>query len=191
MSAVENNQITYLLNEWEKGDKEALNRLIPLVYEEMRIIAKRHMSGQSSGHTFQTSDLIHEAYIKLAGQDEAKWKTRTHFFSVAATAMRHILIDHARSKKSLKRGGSRFKVEFIENANFSEKNLSNLLALDATLDKLAEYDERKSKIVELKFFGGLTVDEIAEVIGVSSETVQRDWSYSRAWLLRELMEKKV
>lgn len=191
MKAAENTQITQLLDEWKQGSEKMLDRLIPLIYEEMRVIARRHMRGQPAGHTFQTTDLIQEAYIKISGQDEAKWRNRTHFFSVAAQAMRHILIDHARSKKSLKRGGERNRITFDENAHFSEKNLSNMLDLDDALNRLAELDERKSRVVELKFFGGLKVKEIAEVLKVSPETVQRDWSYSRVWLLRELSKGKL
>jgi RNA polymerase sigma-70 factor, ECF subfamily len=179
-------QITQLLVEWGGGSQTALENLIPLVYDELRRMAKRYMRGQSAGHTFQTTELIHEAYLKLAKQDEPSWQNRAHFFGVAAQAMRHILVDYARSKQSQKRGGWQEKVTLDETAIVSSKQSGEMLALDEALNRLTTLDERKSKVVELKYFGGLTNEEIAEVLKTSPETVKRDWKFARTWLLREL-----
>lgn len=147
------------------------------------------MRQQPSGHSFQTTELIHEAYLKIANQDGHNWQNRAHFFSVAAQVMRHILVDYARSKQSKKRGGSQERVSFSEGLNFSSENSDEIVALDEALNELAELDERKSKVVELKFFGGLSTEEVAEVLKISPETVKRDWRFSRNWLLRELINK--
>ena len=179
-------QITHLLVDWSKGDEFALEQLMPLVYEELRRMARRYMRRQPSGHTFQTTELIHEAYLKLAKQEEPNWQNRAHFFGVAAQAMRHILVDYARSKNSKKRGGLAEKITLADNLIASENRSEEIVALDDALKQLAVLDERKSRVVEMKFFGGLNIEEIAEVLKTSPETVKRDWRFARTWLLREL-----
>ncbi len=180
------NQITALLIDWSKGDQTALEQLIPLVYDELRLMAHRYMRRQHSGHTFQTTELIHEAYLKLAKHDEPNWRNRAHFFGVASKAMRHILVDYARSKQTQKRGGWQERVTLSEAPQIPGDQAKEIIALDDALNALAALDERKSRIVELKYFGGITNDEIAEVLAVSTETVKRDWRFARTWLLREL-----
>ncbi|CAN5871372.1 sigma-70 family RNA polymerase sigma factor [soil metagenome] len=179
-------QITLLLTNWSKGDEFALEQLMPLVYDELRQMAARYMSRQPSGHTFQTTELIHEAYLKLADGKEQNWQNRAHFFGVAAKAMRHILVDYARSKHSQKRGGWQERVTFTEGDLVSDGRSEEIVALDDALNQLAVLDERKSRVVEMKFFAGLTSEEIAEVLKISPETVKRDWRFARTWLLREL-----
>lgn len=181
-------QITALLIDWSEGDQAALEQLMPLVYDELRQMARRYISKQPSGHTFQATDLIHEAYLKLAKHDEHSWRNRAHFFGVASKAMRHILVDYARAKQTEKRGGSPDAAALIEPVASSDAK--EVIALDDALNTLAKLDERKSRIVELKYFGGITNDEIAEVLGVSTETVKRDWRFARTWLLRELSSPK-
>lgn len=179
-------QITALLIDWSKGDQVALEQLMPLVYDELRKMARRYMRKQPAGHTFQATDLIHEAYIKLSNQNDPGWQNRSHFFAVASKVMRHILVDYARSKQSQKRGGLQEKVTLSDENAVSGSQAVEILALDDALKALAKLDERKSRIVELKYFAGITNDEIAEVLHVSTETVKRDWRFARTWLLREL-----
>lgn len=186
MLNVGSEQITQLLVDWSKGDEFALEQLMPLVYEELRRMARRYMRRQSSGHTFQTTELIHEAYLKLAKQEEPNWQNRAHFFGAAAQAMRHILVDYARSKNSRKRGGLAEKITLADNLVAAENRSEEIVALDNALKQLAVLDERKSRVVEMKFFGGLNIEEIAEVLKLSPETVKRDWRFARTWLLREL-----
>jgi len=186
MLNVNSHQITLLLVDWSKGDEVALEQLMPLVYDELRRMARRYMRRQPSGHTFQTTELIHEAYLKIAQQDKQNWQTRAHFFGVAAKAMRHILVDYARSKSSGKRGGLAQKVTLEENLIASAEHPEEIVLLDNALKQLAVLDERKSRVVEMKFFAGLNIEEIAEVLKISPETVKRDWRFSRNWLLREL-----
>ena len=183
-------QITLLLTDWSKGDEFALEQLMPLVYDELRQMAARYMRRQPSGHTFQTTELIHEAYLKLADGKEQNWQNRAHFFGVAAKAMRHILVDYARSKHSQKRGGWQERVTFTEDDLISNGRSEEIVALDDALNQLAVLDERKSRVVEMKFFAGLNVEEIAEVLKTSPETVRRDWRFARTWLLRELSGAK-
>jgi RNA polymerase sigma factor (TIGR02999 family) len=178
-------QITLLLHEWNKGDDKALEQLMPLVYDELRRMARSYLKRQPSNHTFQTSELIHEAYLKLAKGDGQDLQNRAHFFGVAATAMRHILVDYARSKKSGKRGWQNRVSLGAETAVTSGRS-NELIALDDALTALHALDERKSRVVELRFFGGLTNEEMAEVLEISTETVKRDWRFARTWLLREL-----
>lgn len=159
MIDVASHQITLLLVDWSKGDEFALEQLMPLVYEELRRMARSYMRRQPSGHIFQTTELIHEAYLKLARQDERNWQNRAHFFGVAARAMRHILVDYARSKQSQKRGGWQERVTFADNMAVSSDHSKEFVALDEALNSLAALDERKSRIVELKYFGGLTNEE--------------------------------
>ena len=188
MLNVASQQITLLLVDWSRGNEFALEQLMPLVYDELRRMARRYMRRQPSGHTFQTTELIHEAYLKIAGQNEHDWQNRAHFFGVAAQAMRHILVDYARSKNSLKRGGLAEKITLEENLVASASRSEEIVALDDALKQLAALDERKSRVVEMKFFGGLNIEEIAEVLKVSPETVKRDWKFARTWLLRELAD---
>ncbi len=179
-------QITILLIDWSKGDEYALEQLMPLVYGELRQMAGRYMSKQPAGHTFQATELIHETYVKLAGSKEQNWQNREHFFGVAAKAMRHILVDYAKSKSRQKRGGWQNRVTFTEGAAVSSSDPKEIIALDDALDRLGDLDERKVRVVEMKFFGGLKVKEIAKVLNISKETVNRDWNFAKTWLLREL-----
>lgn len=178
-------QITLLLGEWGGGDKNALDQLMPLVYEELRRMARGYLQRQPLNHTFQTTELINEAYLKLAKGDDQNWQNRAHFFGVAAKAMRHILVDYARSKQSGKRGWQN-RVSLSAETAVSTGRPAELVALDDALKQLELLDERKSRIVELRFFGGLTNEEMAEVLKISTETVKRDWRFARTWLLREL-----
>ena len=179
-------EITLLLVNWGKGDELALEQLMPLVYDELRRMARGYMRRQPSGHTFQTTELIHEAYLKIAKQDEQNWQNRAHFFGVAASAMRHILVDYARSKKSRKRGGWQERVTLTDNTAVSRDQSNDIIALDDALKNLAALDTRKSRVVELKYFGGLNNEEIAGILKISPETAKRDWRFARTWLLREL-----
>lgn len=180
--------ITLLLGDCSKGDELALEQLMPLVYEELRRMARRHMRRQPSGHTFQTTELIHEAYLKIAKNEGQNWQNRAHFFGVAAQAMRHILVDYARSKQSQKRGGLLERVTLAENTAASANQSKKIVALDEALNNLATLDPRKSRVVELKYFGGLKDEEIAEVLKISTETVTRDWRFARNWLSIELAQ---
>ena len=184
----ENNshQISLLLIDWGKGDEYALEQLMPLVYDELRRMARNYMRRQPSGHTLQTTDLIHEAYLKIAGGEQRNWQSRSHFFGVAAKAMRHILVDYARSKHNQKRGGWQERVTLAENMRVTNESSEDIVALDEALNRLSVLDDRKVRVVEMKFFAGLNISEIAEVLKVSPETVKRDWSFAQTWLLREL-----
>ena len=179
-------QITQLLNDWSEGDQVALKQLMPLVYDELHKMAKHYMQSQRTGHTLQTTALINEVYVKLAGQQEHNWKNRAHFFGVAAQAMRHILVDYVRQRGYQKRGGNAQRVELEEAMIVSNERAAELVELDEALNRLSELDERKSRVVELKYFGGLTNEEMAEVLKVTTKTIIRDWQFARSWLLREL-----
>jgi RNA polymerase sigma factor (TIGR02999 family) len=178
--------VTQLLIDWSKGDKEALDNLVPLVYEELRRQAARYLRHERVGHTLQTTALILEAYLRLVDQRNVHWQNRAHFFGIAAQMMRRILVDHARTKKRAKRGGSDIRVSFSEATLKAPDQDLDIVALDEALEHLAEIDEQQSKIVELRFFSGLTVEETAEVLGISPATVKRDWSMAKAWLHREI-----
>ena len=186
MLNVASHQITLLLANWNEGDEFALEQLMPLVYEELRRMARSFMRRQAAGHTFQTTELIHEAYLKIAKGDEQNWENRAHFFGVAAQAMRHILVDYARGKQRQKRGGWQERVTFAEDVMVSNDGSEKIVALDEALKQLAVLDARKSRVVEMKFFGGLTMEEIAEVMKITPKTVKRDWQFARMWLAREL-----
>ncbi|MGQ0543142.1 MAG: sigma-70 family RNA polymerase sigma factor [Blastocatellia bacterium] len=178
-------QITHLLAKWSEGDEYALEELMPLVYDELRRMARSYLR-RRPGNTFQTTDLIHETYVKLAKNNEREWQNRAHFFGVAATAMRHILVDYARSKQSQKRGGWQERRSLRDDIAETCAESAQVVALDDALNGLAELDQRKSRVVELKYFGGLTNEETAELLKISVETVKRDWRFARTWLLREL-----
>ena len=180
--------ITALLRAWGDGDQSALEHLTPLVYQELHRLARRHMSRENEGHTLQATALIHEVYLRLVEFQSVRWQDRAHFFAVCARLMRRILIDFARSHDSLKRGGSEPKLTLDESLIVSPDVPAQLMDLEHALIKLAQEDPRKSSVVELRFFGGLTVKETAEVLKVSPDTVMRDWSMARAWLLREMDE---
>lgn len=179
-------EITQLLHDWQQGDRAALDQLLPLVYDELRRLAKRNLRRQSPGQTLQTTALVHEAYLRLINLPEVDWQNRAHFFAVAAQAMRYLLIDRARAKRYAKRGGGAQQVSLDEAAQVSAERPDELLALDEALTRLAALDPRQSQIVELRYFGGLTVEETAEVLGVSAITVMREWAKAKGWLYREL-----
>jgi RNA polymerase sigma-70 factor, ECF subfamily len=178
--------VTRLLKAWSTGDEEALAKLTPLVYRQLREIARRYMAGERDGHTLQTTALVHEAYVRLVDCGKVNWQDRAHFFAVSAQLMRRILIDFARSRGYLKRGGAIPHMSLEDAPAVCDEPDVNLVALDDALKALAAIDERKSKVVELKFFGGLNVEETAEALRISSDTVIRDWRLAKIWLLREL-----
>ena len=179
--------VTELLARWSKGDASARETLVPLVYDELRKIARRCLSGQRSGHTLEPTALVHEAYLRLAGRDSIPWQDRAHFFAVAAQMMRQILVDHARKRSAAKRGaGITINLSLDEIPVASQQPNLDVLALDDALTRLASFDPRQSQIVELRFFGGLTVPEISSAMGISVATVQREWALAKVWLHREL-----
>lgn len=178
-------EVTRLLIDWGNGDRAALDELIALVYDELRRMARRYMRRESQGHTLQTSALVHEAYLRLVDQKSVQWQNRAHFFGVAAQLMRRILVDHARSRSRAKRGGGAQMISFVDQAVVS-KEVAEVIALDDALKNLAEMDARKSQIVEMKFFGGLTTEEVAEVLKVTPRTVEREWRKAKAWLNRAI-----
>jgi RNA polymerase sigma factor (TIGR02999 family) len=182
--------VTRLLVDWSNGDQAALDKLLPLVNDELRRLARRYMRRESPGHTLQTSALINEAFLRLIDQRRVRWQNRAHFFGVAAQLMRRVLIDHARSHRYAKRGGGALKVSLDEAAAVTEARAAELLAVDEALEKLTKMDARKGRIVELRFFSGLTEVETAEVMGVSLPTAQREWRAAKAWLRRMLTEEK-
>ena len=179
-------EITQLLLAWGEGEQAALERLTPLVYDELRRMAHRYMGRERPGHTLQTSALVNEVYLRLIDSSRVRWQNRVHFFAVSAQLMRRILVDFARSRRNLKRGGDARQVSLNEALLVSHENNTDLVALDDALKALASLDARQSQVVELRFFGGLSVEETAEVLHVSEGTVRRDWSLARAWLHREL-----
>lgn len=181
-------EITEILQDWSDGKSEALDELLPLVYRELHLQAERYLRRERPDHTLQTTALINEAYLKLVDQKNVKWQNRAHFFAIAAQAMRRILVDHARTKHREKRGGDAEKISLEDAAELAsgESVSVDLIALDAALKKLAKMDEQKSRIVELRYFSGLSVRETAEVMHVSTDTVERHWTMAKAWLLREL-----
>ena len=185
----QSDELTQLLNSWSNGDDQALDKLIPLVYAELRKLARRYMGRENPDHTLQTSALINEAYLKLVDQQSVQWQNRAHFFAVAAQVMRHILIDHARAHRFAKRGAGAAKVSLDETAVLTDERASELIALDDALTTLASLDLRKSRIVELRFFGGLSIEETAEIMKVSPKTVTREWRSARAWLRQEMSKK--
>ncbi len=179
-------EVTELLQSWSSGDEAALEKLIPLVHQELHRLAKRYMGRENPGHTLQTTALVNEAYLRLVDSSQVPWQNRAHFFAVSARIMRRILVDFARSRQYLKRGGEIHQVSIEEAAMVSQERDADFIAVDDALNTLASIDPRKSQIVELRFFGGLSVEETAEVLKVSRRTVLREWSLAQAWLHREL-----
>ena len=180
-------EMTQLLTAWSEGDRSALDKLAPLIYAELHHLARRYMRRERPNHTLQTTALVNEAYVRLIDQRTVRWQNRAHFFAIAAQMMRRILIDYARKRASSKGGGAG-KLSLEDAAVLSEERAAELVALDEGLVTLAEIDGRKSKIVELRFFGGLSVEEIANVIGVSPDTITREWRRAKAWLHREIQK---
>jgi RNA polymerase sigma factor (TIGR02999 family) len=178
--------VTQLLIDWSRGDQAALDSLMPLVYEELRRLAHCYMRRERVGHTLQTAALINEAYLRLVEQQHVQWHNRAHFFAISAKLMRRILVDHARSHTRVKRGGGVLKMSLDEAVVPSQKRAAELVALDDALQSLATVDLRKSQVVELRFFGGLSVEETSEVLKVTPMTVTRDWKTAKAWLHREM-----
>ena len=181
-------RVTELLAQWSDGDNAALAELTPLIYEELRRLAHHQMAGQRPDHTLQTTALVNEAYLRLADQTRMSWQNRTHFFAVAARAMRQILVDYARSQRARKRGGDALKVELDEAAIVSPEQSKEIVDLHEALEKLGQLDARKAQVVELKYFGGLNYDEMAEVLKISRVTVRRDWEFAKVWLYTELRD---
>ncbi len=171
---------------WGQGDEAALERLIPLVYDELHRLARRHMGHEAIGHSLQATALVNEAYLRLIDAQNVAWRDRTHFLAVSARIMRHILVDHARARRYQKRGGDAARVTFDEELVVSTEPTQDFVLLDDALDALARFDERKSRVIELRFFGGLTVEETASVLNVSADTVTRDWRLAKVWLQREM-----
>jgi RNA polymerase sigma-70 factor, ECF subfamily len=186
MGEVAPSEVTGLLRAWGRGDETALQKLVPLVYDQLHAAARRHMAGERRGHTLQATALIHETYLRLVNVRQVKWQNRAHFFAICAQLMRRILVDFARSHGYQKRGGGAQRVDFDEALMVGSEPEANLVALDEALQRLAEVDRRKSQVVELRFFGGLDVKQTAEVMKVSADTVMRDWKIAKVWLLREL-----
>jgi RNA polymerase sigma factor (TIGR02999 family) len=180
------NQVTELLAAWSRGDESALEKLMPLVYDELRRLANRYMGRERAGHTLQTTALVNEAYLRLVGASGVRWQNRAHFFAVSAQVMRRILVDFARSRNFQKRGGGARQVSLDQALEISEERDADLVALDDALEALARLDPRKGHVVEMRFFGGLSVEETASVLGVSPDTVMRDWKMAKVWLLREM-----
>ena len=188
LSAVSQQRVTELLARWSQGDDAALVELTPLVYGELRRLAHREMGAERTGHTLQTTALVNEAYLRLADQSNPRWQNRAHFFAVAARAMRRILVSYARSQRSQKRGGGALKMELDEAALVSPEESKEIIDLHEALERLATLDSRKAQVVELKYFGGLNYDEMAEVLKISPVTARRDWRFAKAWLYTQLQK---
>lgn len=185
MSAIADD-VNDLLSAWSAGDESARERLMPAVYDELRRLARHHMRAERADHTLQTTALVHEVYLRLVGQRSADWKTRAQFFAVAATMMRRILVDHARRRAYAKRGGGMIRCAIDDAVAAAESRSSEIIAVDEALDQFSVIDERAARIVELRYFGGLTVEQVASVLELSVATVKRDWAAAKAWLAREL-----
>ncbi len=183
-------EVTQLLVDWRGGDQSALDKLIPLVYDELHALARRCMKRERGSHTLQTTALVNEAYLRLLGQQSADWQNRAHFFAVAAQVMRHLLVDHARSRRYARRGGSALRITLDEAVAAAPEDPVDLLALNEALNRLDAMDARKCRIVELRYFSGLSVEETAKVLGVSAITIKREWLKAKAWLYRELNQEE-
>ena len=186
MSQPSRHEVTQLLLAWSSGDQTALDKLTPLVYDELRRMAHRYMSRERPGHTLQTTALVNEAYLRLVNREAVEWQNRAHFFAIAAQVMRHILVDHARSHAYAKRGGGTRTISLDEAMLVSQERAAEVVALDEALKGLADIDPQQSRIVELRFFGGLTIEETAAVLQLSAATIKREWSTAKAWLYHEL-----
>jgi RNA polymerase sigma factor (TIGR02999 family) len=186
MKTLAADNLTGLLREWREGDKAALDRLMPIVYDELRRIAHRYVQHERDGHTLQTSALVNEAYLRFAGQRRVDWQNRAHFFAVTAQVMRHILIDHARRRRYAKHGGEVRQIPIDDATEMSLQRADELIALEEALDELSKLDPRKSQVVELRYFGGLSLEETAAVLEISLMTVRRDWRAAKAWLYRSV-----
>ena len=182
-------EVTKLLNAWREGDESALDKLMPLVYDELHRLARQHMRREKPGHVLQTSALVNEAYLQLIDASHVHWQNRAHFFGIAARSMRRILVDDARRRHREKRGGQMIQIPFDEASSLPQEQAANLVALDDALKVLAEIDPRQSQIVELRFFGGMSIEETAEFLKVSPGTVMRDWTFARAWLKKAVTEE--
>ena len=181
-------EVTRILHDWSGGDKKAPERLMPLVYDELRRLARIFLAKERGAHTLQPTALVHEAYLRLVDQTRVNWQNRAHFYGIAASMMRRVLIDHARAHATEKRGGAMIRLSIDDVQIPLEQRAAGLLALDEALERLAQMDERKCKVVEMRFFAGLSDEEIAEVLGVTTRTVLRDWKTARLWLYRELSQ---
>jgi len=186
MTTPSEKDVTRLLVAWSNGDQTAIEQLTPLVYSELHRLAHRYLGRERKGHTLQTTALVHEAYLRLIDQKEVRWQNRAHFFAIAAQMMRRILVDYARSRNVAKRGGDARQVSLDEAMDVSDERAADVIALDEALKSLSDLDQRKGRIIELRFFGGLSIEETAEVLGVSPGTVMRDWTFAKAWLQREI-----
>jgi len=184
-------RVSQLLHNWGQGDQGAREELIPLVYGELRRIARRHLWRERPDHTLQSGALVHEAYLRLLGSEPPRWQNRAHFYGFAASLMRHILVDHARKRKAAKRGAGAPQLALSEQAALPQRRELDLVELDDALNKLATLDSRQSRLIELRFFGGLSIEETAVVLGVSPATVNREWVTARAWLQREMKQQAV
>jgi RNA polymerase sigma factor (TIGR02999 family) len=182
--------ITQLLIQWRNGDQAALNELLPHVYSELRRLADHYLRQERPGHTLQPTALVHEAYLRLLDAKEMDWQNRAHFFGIAAVRMRQILVEHARARQAAKRGGGEYLVSLTETEEIADKQDVNLLVLDDALQRLEALDAQKARIVELRYFGGLTIEETAEVLNISPATVKREWSMARAWLRAEIANEQ-
>lgn len=182
-------QVTQLLIAWSNGDKTALDKLMPLIHEELLRLAHHYMSRERPGHTLQTTALVDEAYLRLVNRKEVRWQNRAHFFAIAAHLMRGILVDHARSHAYAKRGGGARKIELEETTVVSQERAAEVVALDEALKELATFDPQQSRIVELRFFGGLTIEQTAEALGLSPATIKREWRSAKTWLYQELANR--
>ncbi|HYK89471.1 MAG TPA: sigma-70 family RNA polymerase sigma factor [Acidobacteriota bacterium] len=189
MAGVPSHEVTQLLQAWSAGDRAALDRLIPLVYDELHRLAHSYMRREHAGHILQTTALVNEAYLQLVDTDKVKWHDRTHFFAIAARLMRRILVDSARSRSAQKRGGKICRVSLSDSVVFASEPDADLIELDDALTALAEVDARRAKVVELRFFGGMTLEEAAEVLNVSADTVWHDWDLAKTWLFREMKHR--
>jgi RNA polymerase sigma factor (TIGR02999 family) len=182
--------VSIILRAWSSGDRAAADELLPCIYDELRKIAAQYLRKERSDHTLQPTALVHEAYLKLVDISHVEWQDRAHFFAVAAQVMRHILVDHARARRTDKRGGEVQRIALDEAISFSKEPDVDLLSLDESLKQLATFDEQQARIVELKFFGGLTIEEIAEVLKISPATVKREWTMAKAWLHKRITGDK-
>ena len=183
-------EVTQLLINWSGGDRAAFDQLVPLVYDELHRLAHRYISREHAGHTLQTTALVNEAYLRLVDQKRMRWQNRAHFFAIAAQMMRRILVDYARKRRYAKRGGELLRVSLAEAEGLSQERAADVAALDEALESLAEIDPQQARVVELRFFGGLTIEETAEVLGLSRDMANREWATAKAWLYREMSKSR-